>query len=112
MGSMQNLLGMIPGMGKAIRNLEIDDNAFKGIEAIIHSMTPGERENPVLLNGSRRKRIALGSGTTIQDVNRLIKQFDDTRKMMKMVTANQGKKMTNVMRNMRNRKSHMTHETA
>jgi signal recognition particle subunit SRP54 len=93
---------MIPGMGKAIRNLEIDDNAFKGIEAIIHSMTPDERVNPTLLNGSRRKRIALGSGTTIQDVNRLIKQFDDTRKMMKMVTANKGKNMANVMRNMKN----------
>ncbi len=101
MGNVKDLLGMIPGMGKAIRNLEIDDNAFKGIEAIIHSMTPGERRNPALLNGSRRKRIADGSGTTIQDVNRLIKQFDDTRKMMKMVTANKGRNMKNVMRNMR-----------
>ncbi|MEI7980633.1 MAG: signal recognition particle protein [Bacteroidota bacterium] len=102
MGNVKDLLGMIPGMGKAIRNLEIDDNAFKGIEAIIHSMTPAERENPVVLNGSRRKRIAAGSGTTIQDVNRLIKQFDDTRKMMKMVTANKGKNMANMMRNMKN----------
>ena len=93
---------MIPGMGKAIRNLEIDDNAFKGIEAIIHSMTPEERVNPAVLNGSRRKRIAFGSGTSIQEVNRLIKQFDDTRKMMKMVTANKGKNMSNVMRNMKN----------
>jgi signal recognition particle subunit SRP54 len=102
MGNVKDLLGMIPGMGKAIRNLEIDDNAYKGIEAIIHSMTPGERVNPAVLNGSRRKRIASGSGTTIQDVNRLIKQFDDTRKMMKMVTANKGKNMANVMRNMKN----------
>ncbi|MFZ4563628.1 MAG: signal recognition particle protein, partial [Bacteroidales bacterium] len=102
MGNVKDLLGMIPGMGKAIRNLEIDDNAFKGIEAIIHSMTPDERVNPAVLNGSRRKRIATGSGTTIQDVNRLIKQFDDTRKMMKMVTANKGKNMANVMRNMKN----------
>jgi signal recognition particle subunit SRP54 len=103
MGNVKDLLGMIPGMGKAIRNLEIDDNAFKGIEAIIHSMTPDERINPALLNGSRRKRIATGSGTSIQDVNRLIKQFDDTRKMMKMVTSSKGKNMANVMRNMKNK---------
>jgi signal recognition particle subunit SRP54 len=102
MGNVKDLLGMIPGMGKAIRNLEIDDNAFKGIEAIIYSMTPDERTNPAIINGSRRKRIAQGSGTTIQDVNRLIKQFDDTRKMMKMVTTNKGKNMANVMRNMKN----------
>lgn len=102
MGNVKDLIGMIPGMGKAIRDLDIDDNAFKGIEAIIYSMTPAERENPVILNGSRRKRIAEGSGTTIQDVNRLIKQFDDTRKMMKMVTANKGRNMANVMRNMKN----------
>ncbi|MDP1621612.1 MAG: signal recognition particle protein [Bacteroidales bacterium] len=102
MGNVKDLLGMIPGMGKAVRNLDIDDNAFKGIEAIIHSMTPEERVNPAVMNGNRRKRIAAGSGTTIQDVNRLIKQFDDTRKMMKMVTANKGKNMANVMRNMKN----------
>ena len=102
MGNVKDLLGMIPGMGKAIRNLEIDDNAFKGIEAIIYSMTPAERTNPAMINGSRRKRIATGSGTSIQDVNRLIKQFDDTRKMMKMVTTNKGKNMANVMRNMKN----------
>jgi len=101
MGNVKDLLGMIPGMGKAIRNLEIDDNAFKGVEAIIHSMTPSERENPAILNGSRRKRIAEGSGTSIQEVNRLMKQFEDTRKMMKMVTANKGKNMANVMRNMK-----------
>ncbi|MCK9219716.1 MAG: signal recognition particle protein [Bacteroidales bacterium] len=102
MGNVKDLLGMIPGMGKSIRDLEIDDNAFKGIEAIIHSMTPAERVNPVILNGSRRKRIATGSGTSIQEVNRLMKQFEDTRKMMKMVTANKGKKMGNIMRNMKN----------
>lgn len=78
---------MIPGVGKAIRDIDIDDNAFKGIEAIIYSMTPDERHNPGLLNSSRRQRIAKGSGTTIQEVNRLIKQFDQTRKMMKMVTG-------------------------
>ena len=102
MGNVKDLLGMIPGMGKAIKNLEIDDNAFKGIEAIIHSMTPDERVNPAILNGSRRKRIAVGSGTSIQDVNRLIKQFDDTRKMMRMVTASKGKNMANMVRNMKN----------
>lgn len=103
MGNVKDLLGMIPGMGKAIRNLEIDDNAFKGIEAIILSMTMEERMNPALLNGSRRKRIADGSGTTIQDVNRLLKQFEDTRRMMKMVTTNKGKNMAQAMRNMRSR---------
>ncbi len=85
MGNMKDLMGMIPGVGKAIKNLDIDDNAFKGIEAIIHSMTPAERTNPLLMNGSRRKRIADGSGTTVADVNRLLKQFDETRKIMKMV---------------------------
>jgi signal recognition particle subunit SRP54 len=102
MGNVKDLIGMLPGMGKAIRDLDIDDNAFKGIEAIIHSMTPEERGNPVIINGSRRKRIASGSGTTIQDVNRLIKQFDDTRRMMKMVTASKGRGVANVMRNMKN----------
>jgi len=101
MGNVKDLLGMLPGMGKAIRDLEIDDNAFKSIEAIIHSMTPAERADPAILNGNRRKRIATGSGTTIQDVNKLIKQFDDTRKMMKMVTASKGRNMSNIMRNMR-----------
>lgn len=85
MGNMKDLMGMIPGVGKAIKNLDIDDDAFKGIEAIIYSMTPAERSNPMLLNGTRRKRIAEGSGTTVADVNRLLKQFDDTRKIMKMV---------------------------
>jgi signal recognition particle subunit SRP54 len=102
MGNVKDLMGMLPGMGKAIQNLDIDDNAFKGIEAIIHSMTPEEREDPSVINGSRRKRIASGSGTTIQEVNRLIKQFDDTRRMMKMVTASKGRGMANLMRNMKN----------
>ena len=86
MGNVKDLMGMIPGVGKAVKNLDIDDNAFKNIEAIIRSMTPEERSNPVLLNGSRRKRIAVGSGTTVQEVNKLVKQFDETRKMMKMMT--------------------------
>ncbi len=86
MGNVKDLMAMIPGVGKAIKDLDIDDNAFKGIEAIIRSMTPGERTNPQVLNGSRRKRIAIGSGTTVQDVNKLLKQFDETRKMMKMMT--------------------------
>lgn len=90
MGNIKDLVGMIPGMSKAVKDVDIDENAFKGIEAIIQSMTPAERENPELLNGSRRKRIAMGSGTSIPEINRLIKQFDDTRKMMKMVTTNKG----------------------
>ena len=87
MGNLKDLASMIPGVGKAIRDIDIDDNAFKGIEAIIYSMTPEERHNPGLLNSSRRQRIAKGSGATIQEVNRLIKQFDQTRKMMKLVTG-------------------------
>jgi len=95
---------MIPGMGKMLKDVEIGDDAFKSIEAIIHSMTPAERENPILLNGSRRKRIASGSGTDIQEVNRLIKQFDDTRKMMKAVTTGGGaKQMAQQMKNARRR---------
>ncbi|HPY68195.1 MAG TPA: signal recognition particle protein [Bacteroidales bacterium] len=86
MGNVKDLMSMIPGVGKAVKDLDIDDDAFKGIEAIIRSMTPEERSNPVLLNGSRRKRIAMGSGTTVQDVNKLLKQFDETRKMMRMMT--------------------------
>ncbi|MBK7479869.1 MAG: signal recognition particle protein [Bacteroidales bacterium] len=88
MGNVKDLMSMIPGVGKAVKNLDIDDNAFKGIEAIIRSMTPRERANPGILNGSRRKRIAMGSGTTVQEVNRLLKQFDETRRMMKMMTSN------------------------
>ena len=87
MGNLKELASMIPGVGKALKDIDIDDNAFKGIEAIIYSMTPGERTNPAILNGSRRARIAKGSGTSIQEVNKLIKQFDETRKMMKMMTA-------------------------
>ncbi len=86
MGNLKDLAAMIPGVGKALKNIDIDDNAFKGIEAIIYSMTPSERSNPALLDSRRRTRIAKGSGTSIQDVNRLLKQFDETRKMMRMVT--------------------------
>ena len=100
---MKDLMGMIPGMGKALKDVEIGDDAFKSIEAIIQSMTPAERENPVILNGSRRKRLAAGSGTDIQEVNRLIKQFDDTRKMMKAVTTGGAKQMAQNMRNARRR---------
>ncbi|MFN3555710.1 MAG: signal recognition particle protein [Bacteroidales bacterium] len=99
MGNVKDLVGMIPGMGKAMKDVDLEDDAFNGIEAIIYSMTPEERENPTILNGSRRKRIANGSGTTIQDVNRLIKQFEDTRKMMKMMSGGGGKLM-NMMRGM------------
>ena len=88
MGNLKDLAGMIPGVGKAIKDIDIDDNAFKNIEAIILSMTPKERVNPECLNTSRRMRLAKGSGTNIQEVNRLIKQFDQTRKMMKLVTNN------------------------
>ncbi len=94
MGNIKELASMIPGVGKAIKDIDIDDNAFKGIEAIIYSMTPAERKNPEILNASRRRRIASGSGCDIQEVNRLIKQFDQTRKMMKMMT---GSKMTRMM---------------
>lgn len=90
MGNLKDLAAMIPGVGKAVKDLDIDDDAFKGIEAIIHSMTPEERSNPEVLNGSRRQRIAKGSGTTIQEVNKLIKQFDETRKMMRMMTQMKG----------------------
>jgi signal recognition particle subunit SRP54 len=99
MGNIKDLASMIPGVGKAIRDLDFDDNAFKSIEAIIRSMTPMERNNPDTLNGSRRKRIAEGSGTNIQEVNRLLKQFEETRKMMKMMTT--GKNMSRMMGNMR-----------
>ncbi len=97
MGNLKDLASMIPGVGKALKDVEIDDNAFKGIEAIILSMTPTERQHPEILNQSRRTRIAKGSGTNIQEVNRLVKQFDQTRKMMKMVT---GSKMGRMMANM------------
>ena len=87
MGNLKDLAAMIPGVGKALKNIDIDENAFKGIEAIIYSMTPEERTHPSILNGSRRQRIASGSGTSVQDVNKLIKQFDETRKMMRMITT-------------------------
>ncbi|HAQ64774.1 MAG TPA: signal recognition particle protein [Bacteroidales bacterium] len=102
MGNIKDLVSMIPGMGKALKDIDVDDDAFKSIEAIIQSMTPQERQNPILLNGSRRKRIANGSGTDIQDVNRLIKQFDETRKMMKMMTVGGGKNMMKMMGNAKN----------
>ncbi|RLD38462.1 MAG: signal recognition particle protein [Bacteroidetes bacterium] len=104
MGNVKDLMGMIPGMSKAMKNVDIDDDAFKNIESIIFSMTNKERENPSLLNGSRRKRIALGSGTNIQEVNQLIKQFDETRKMMKMMTKGGGKAMANMMSRMGGRR--------
>ncbi len=97
MGNIKDLAGMIPGMGKAVKDADIDDDAFKGIEAIIKSMTPEERENPAIINGSRRKRIARGSGNDITEVNRLIKQFGDTRKMMKMMKGGKSK-MQNMMK--------------
>ena len=99
MGNIKDLASMLPGMGKALRNLDVDDDAFKGIEAIIRSMTPEERINPVVLNGSRRKRIASGSGTSVQEVNQLVKQFDETRKLMKMMSGNK-KNMARMMGNM------------
>jgi signal recognition particle subunit SRP54 len=105
MGNVKDLAGMIPGVGKAIKNLDVDDDAFKSIESIIYSMTPQEREDPAVLNGSRRKRIAAGSGTSVQDVNRLIKQFDDTRKMMKMMSG--GKNLARMMGNMSDMKNRM-----
>ena len=88
MGNLKDLASMIPGVGKAIKDIDIDDNAFKSIEAIIQSMTPHERTNPEILNGSRKQRIARGSGTNIQEVNKLLKQFEGIRKMMKMMTGN------------------------
>lgn len=101
MGNLKDLASMIPGVGKAIKDVDIDDNAFKGIEAIIKSMTPKERTNPEILNQSRRMRIAKGSGTNIQNVNRLIKQFDQTRKMMKLVTGTNMAKMAGMMGKMK-----------
>ena len=91
MGNLKDLASMIPGVGKALKNVDIDDNAFKGIEAIIKSMTPEERANPDILNASRRQRIAKGSGNDIAEVNRLLKQFADTRKMMSSLTKNKSK---------------------
>ena len=103
MGNIKDLAAMIPGVGKAIKDVDIDDNAFKGIEAIINSMTPKERTHPEIINQSRRNRIAKGSGTTIQDVNRLMKQFDQMRKMMKMVTGMNSSKMMQMAAAMKQR---------
>lgn len=100
MGSVKDLVGMIPGMGKALKGADIDDDAFKGIEAIIQSMTPEERKNPEIINGSRRKRIAKGSGNDVQEINKLLKQFNDTRKLMKMMGNKQ--QMANLMKGMKN----------
>ena len=100
MGNVKDLMGMIPGVSKAVKNMDIDDDAFKGIEAIIYSMTPEERDDPKVLNGSRRKRIARGSGSDIQEVNQLIKQFSETQKMMKMMSGGKGKNLMRAMSNM------------
>jgi|TARA_R110002012_G_scaffold321121_2_gene547498 signal recognition particle subunit SRP54 len=101
MGSMKDLIGMIPGAGKALKDVDIDDDAFKGIEAIIHSMTPEERTSPAVINGSRKKRIAKGSGTSVQEVNQLLKQFDQMSKMMKMMQGGGGRKMMQMMGKMK-----------
>jgi signal recognition particle subunit SRP54 len=105
MGNVKDLMGMIPGMGKAMKDVDIQDDAFKHIEAIIYSMTPKERANPSLINGSRKNRIAQGSGTNIVEVNKLLKQFDDTKKMMKMMSN--PKNMMGMMKQMRNMKGGM-----
>jgi signal recognition particle subunit SRP54 len=101
MGSMKDLMGMIPGAGKMMKDIDIDDDAFKGIEAIIHSMTPEERSNPSIINSSRKKRVAKGSGTSVQEVNQLLKQFTQMSKMMKMMQGGGGKKMMQMMGKMR-----------
>jgi signal recognition particle subunit SRP54 len=101
MGSMKDLMGMIPGAGKALKGLDIDDDAFKHVEAIIHSMTPAERSNPSILDAGRKKRIAKGSGRTIQEVNQLLKQFNQMGKMMKMMQGSGGKKMMQMMGGLR-----------
>ncbi len=103
MGNLKDLASMIPGVGKALKDIEIDDNAFKGIEAIIHSMTPYEREHPEIINGSRRQRIAAGSGTSLQEVNRLLKQFEETRKMMKLATMKNPLKAMRTIKQQRRR---------
>ncbi|MFJ1328025.1 signal recognition particle protein [Capnocytophaga canimorsus] len=102
MGSMKDLLGMLPGVGKAVKDLDISDDAFKHIEAIIYSMTPSERSNPALIDASRKRRIAKGSGRDVQEVNQLLKQFSQMSKMMKMMQGGGGKKMMQMMRNMPN----------
>ena len=101
MGSMKDLLGMIPGAGKMLKDVDVDDDAFKGIEAIIHSMTPVERSEPKIINASRKKRIAQGSGTSVQEVNQLLKQFNQMGKMMKMMQGGGGQKMMQMMKGMK-----------
>ncbi|AWH74883.1 signal recognition particle protein [Dokdonia sp. Dokd-P16] len=101
MGNMKDLMGMIPGAGKMLKDVDIDDDAFKHIEAIIHSMTPGERENPTTINASRKKRIGKGSGTSVQQVNQLLKQFNQMSKMMKMMQGGGGRKMMQMMNQMK-----------
>ncbi|TBW27475.1 signal recognition particle protein [Gramella sp. KN1008] len=101
MGSMKDLMGMIPGAGKMLKDVDIDDDAFKGIEAIIHSMTPEERSEPKIINASRKKRIAKGSGTSVQEVNQLLKQFNQMGKMMKMMQGGGGRKMMQMMKGMK-----------
>jgi len=101
MGNMKDLIGMIPGAGKMMKDIDIDDDAFKHIEAIIHSMTPEERTQPTILNASRKKRISKGSGTSVTEVNQLLKQFNQMSKMMKMMQGGGGKKMMQMMQNMR-----------
>lgn len=97
MGNMKDLLGMIPGAGKALKNVEIDDDAFKGVEAIIYSMTPDERQNPKIIDASRKRRIAKGSGTSVQEVNQLLKQFSEMGKMMRFMQSSSGRKMMQMM---------------
>jgi len=101
MGNMKDLVGMIPGAGKMMKNVDIDDDAFKHIEAIIHSMTPDERTKPQIINASRKKRIGKGSGTSVQQVNQLLKQFDQMSKMMKMMQGGGGKRMMQMMNKMK-----------
>ena len=97
MGNLKDLAGMIPGVGKMLKNVEINDDVFKQTEAIIHSMTPAERADPSIINGSRRKRIAKGSGTSVQEVNRLLNQFEQMKKMMKMFSGKKGKRRGGMM---------------
>ncbi len=97
MGNMKDLMGMIPGAGKALKNVEIDDDAFKGVEAIIYSMTPDERQNPKIIDASRKRRIAKGSGTSVQEVNQLLKQFSEMGKMMRFMQSSSGRKMMQMM---------------
>ena len=103
MGNIKDLASMLPGVGKALRDVDIDNNAFKSVEAIILSMTLEERNNPQIINGSRRRRIALGSGTKIEEVNRLLKQFEDTRKVMKQVAGGGAKNALRAMKGLRRR---------